>query len=309
MSLERINGYTAQETAILITRAGVEREALPFFRLALKSFLGGCYICFGGHVDLLVLSGSPGLRETNPSLATMISGFTFPLGFVLIILTNAELFTSSLFFMTFTTCQRKTSILGSLRVLVVGYLFNLAAGLFIAGFFCWWSDTLETDIQKAYAVTQAEKRVNVQWSVNFLRGIGCNWFVSLAAFLACACNDHVSKIYSIWIPIWSFVIMGYQHCIANYYLVPIGMFYGTNFGVGKFIYQSIIPVTIGNIIGGVVPAGLSFWFLYGRNSPVGLDEGKKLAEQKEAEVGEENVENPSVAFETSQVARNACHMV
>ncbi|KAJ9216528.1 hypothetical protein DTO166G4_1744 [Paecilomyces variotii] len=308
MSLERINGYTPQETSILLTRAGVEREALPFFRLALKAFLGGCYISFGAHVDLLVLSGSPQLRESNPALATMISGFTFPLGFVLIILTNAELFTSSLFFMTFTTCQRKTSILGALRVLVTGYICNMAAGLFIAGFFCWWANTLQTDEQKSYAGTQAEGRVNVQWSVNFLRGIGCNWFVSLASYLATACNDHVSKIYSIWIPVWAFVIMGYQHCIANYYLIPIGMFYGTNFGVGKFIYQSIIPVTIGNIIGGIIPAGLSFWFLYGRNSPVGLDQGAKLAQQKEAEVGDESVENPSVAYQTGQV-HNVNHMV
>lgn len=309
MSLGRINGYTAQETAALITRAGVEREALPFFKLVLKSFLGGCYICFGGHVNLLVLSGSPGLRESNPSLASMIAGFTFPLGFVLVILTNAELFTSSMFFMTFTVCQRKTTILGSLRVLVIGYVFNFAAALFIAGFFCWWSNTLETDIQKSYAVTQAEKRVNVQWSVNFLRGIGCNWFVSLAAFLACASNDHVSKIYSIWIPIWAFVIMGYQHCIANFYLIPIGMFYGTNFGVGKFIYQSIIPVTIGNIIGGAVPAGLCFWYLYGRNPPAGTDDNKKLAGEKQAEVDEEDIENASVAFGNSQIAHAADNMV
>lgn len=308
MSLGRINGYTAEETAILITRGGVEREALPVFRLALKAFLGGCYICFGGHVDLLILSGSPGLRENNPSLATMISGFTFPLGFVLIILTNMELFTSSLLFMTFSVCERKTSILGSLRVLVVGYIFNLAAGLFIAGFFSWWSDTLETDVQEAYAVTQAEKRVNVQWSVNFLRGIGCNWFVVLAAFLASACNDHVSKIYSIWIPIWAFVMMGYQHCIANYYLVPIGMFYGTNFGVGKFIYQSIITVTIGNIIGGVIPT-LCIWFLYGKNSLLGLNEGEKLARQREAQASEEDVENPSVASGNSQIAHHASHIV
>lgn len=309
MSLERINGYTAEETATLITRAGVEREALPFWRLVLKSFLGGCFICFGGHLDLLVLSGSPGLRESNPSLATMISSFTFPLGFVLVILTNTELFTSSLFFMTFTTCQRKTTLLGTLKVLVIGYIVNMAAGLFVAGFFCWWADTLETDVQKSYAVKQAEGRVNVQWSVNLLRGIGCNWFVSLAAFLAASCNDHVSKIYSIWIPIWAFVMMSYQHCIANFYMVPIGMFYGTNFGVGKFIYQSVIPVTIGNVIGGVIPAGLSFWFLYGKNSPIGLDSGKELGKERGAEVEEQQVANPSAAGNTSQMAGPPGYMV
>ncbi|KAL1970150.1 hypothetical protein VTN77DRAFT_6555 [Rasamsonia byssochlamydoides] len=286
MTLERINGYTAEETAILVSRAGVQREALPFSTLVLKSFLGGTFISLGAHCDLLVAAGCPGIRESNPSLATMIAGFTFPLGFVLIILCNAELFTSSLFLMTFTTLQRKTTILGMIRVLVTGYVFNFAGCLFIAGFFCWWADTLSTDPMKSYAALQAEERVNVQWSVNFLRGIGCNWFVGLAAFLAMSSNDHISKIYSIWIPVWSFVILGYQHCIANYYLIPIGMFYGTNFGVGKFIYQSIIPVTLGNIIGGVMLSGCVFWFLYGRNEPMGLDQGKELTKERDAPTGE-----------------------
>ncbi|KAK8210405.1 hypothetical protein M8818_003575 [Zalaria obscura] len=205
--------------------------------------------------------------------------------------------------------RRKTTLLGTLKVLVIGYIVNMAAGLFVAGFFCWWADTLETDVQKSYAVKQAEGRVNVQWSVNLLRGIGCNWFVSLAAFLAASCNDHVSKIYSIWIPIWAFVMMSYQHCIANFYMVPIGMFYGTNFGVGKFIYQSVIPVTIGNVIGGVIPAGLSFWFLYGKNSPIGLDSGKELGKERGAEVEEQQVANPSAAGNTSQMAGPPGYMV
>lgn len=280
MALERVNGYTPLETATLITRAGCERETLPLSRLILKAFYGGCFICLGAHVFLLVVGGSPGLRESNEMLAVMVGGFTFPLGFVLIILTNSELFTSSLFFMTFTCLQRKTSILGALKVWVIGYIFNFAGALFIAGFLCWWANSLQDDTIKSYASVQAEKRVNVQWSVNFLRGVGCNWFVGLASFLAMTSGDHVSKIYCIWIPVWSFVILGYQHCIANFYLVPIGMFYGTNFGVGKYIYQSIIPVTIGNIVGGIFLAGVPFWFLYGRNSPMGLDHGKELAQKK-----------------------------
>lgn len=57
--------------------------------------------------------------------------------------------------------------------------------------------------------------------------------------------------------------MGYQHCIANYFLVPVGMFYGTSFGVGKFIWASCIPVTIGNLIGGVVFGAVAMWVVYG----------------------------------------------
>jgi len=72
-----------------------------------------------------------------------------------------------------------------------------------------------------------------------LRGIGRNLFVSLAIVLALGSNDNVSKTCSICIPIWVFAILGYQHFIANFFQVPIGMFYGTNLGVGKYTYMYI----------------------------------------------------------------------
>lgn len=101
--------------------------------------------------------------------------------------------------------------------------------------------------------------------------------MGLAIFLSISARDQVSKIYAIWIPIWMFVALGYQHYIANFFLVPIGMFYGTNFGVGKFIYQSVIPVTLGNVVGAVVLDGLAIWFLYGRQTIHKKYEGKELA--------------------------------
>lgn len=238
--------------------------------------MGGVFISLGALTDLVIVSGCPGLRESNPALATMIAGFTFPLGFVLIILTNMELATSNMFVMPFTWFQRKTTLWDLVKNWVISYLGNLAGCLFVAGFLAWWSDTLSSDVQSSYAVTQAQGRVNVQWSVNFLRGVGCNWFVALAFFLSLGSVEFVSKIYCIWIPVWAFVILGYQHSIANFFQVPIGMFYGTNFGVGKFIYQSIIPVTLGNIVGGVVFGGMVFWYLYGRNDGLDTETGQPL---------------------------------
>ncbi|CAF3473260.1 unnamed protein product [Fusarium graminearum] len=69
-------------------------------------------------------------------------------------------------------------------------------------------------------------------------------------------KESFSNIVGIWIPIWAFVALGYQQSVANFFLVPIGMFYGTNFGVGKLIYMSIIPVMLGNIVGGAVMTGV-----------------------------------------------------
>ncbi|GMG10346.1 unnamed protein product [Aspergillus oryzae] len=252
-----------KETLNLLVSSGVAKARLPWPDLLLKSFLAGAFLSIGALFSLIVAGGSPSLRAENPGLATLLSSFAFPTGFVILTIVNTELFTANVFVLILTTFMRRTTWLDLVRNLVLSYIFNLAGCLFVAGFLCWWSDTLSTDTLKSFAVTQAEGRVNVQWSVNFLRGVGCNWLVGLAIFLSISCKDKVSKIYAIWIPIWTFVAVGYQHCIANFFLVPIGMFYGTNFGVGKFIYQSVIPVTLGDIVGGAVLDGVFIWFLYG----------------------------------------------
>lgn len=253
-----------KETVSTLIYSGITKGRLPWPDLIIKSFLAGAFLSLGALFDLLISGGMPSVRSENPSLVTLLSSFTFPTGFVILTILNTELFTANLFVVVFTTCLRKTRLLDLARNLITAYIMNLAGALFVAGFLCWWSDTLSTDNQKNYAVSQAEARVNVQWSVNFLRGVGCNWLVGLAIFLSIAAHDQVSKIYTIWIPIWTFVALGYQHSIANFFLVPIGMFYGTNFGVGKFIYISVIPVTLGNAVGGVILDGFIIWFIYGR---------------------------------------------
>ena len=273
-----VNGVSPQGIAALTTKAGIAKTHLTWGELAVKSFFGGVFISLGGLVNLIVLAGSPGLRDSNPALAQLIAAFVFPMGFVLVTLTNMELCTSNLFVLPFTTLQRKTSVKETGKNLVVSYIGNVCGALFVAGVMAWWSNALDTDTMTSYAVTQAEARVNVAWSVNFLRGIGCNFFVALAFFMSLGAVEYVSKIFTIWVPIWAFVIAGYQHSIANYFMIPIGMFYGTNFGVGKFIYQSIIPVTLGNLIGGVVLGVLPFWYLYGRE--VDDVEGTQTADEE-----------------------------
>jgi formate/nitrite transporter len=226
-----------------------------------------CKISLGAGFDILIAGGSPGLRASNPAMATLISALTFPTGFFIIILTNTELCTSNMFVMTYSTLRRRTSLYDLARNWIVSYVFNMAGCLFYAGVLFWWADVLTTEAQTQYAVTQAQGRVNANWGYNVSKGIMCNWLVGLAFFFATQGRDNLSKIYGIWITITCFVVMGYQHSIANFFLVPIGMFYGTNFGVGKFIWASVIPVTIGNIIGGAFFGAFTMWLIYGIHEP------------------------------------------
>ncbi|KAL7762727.1 hypothetical protein ACKLNR_009262 [Fusarium oxysporum f. sp. zingiberi] len=282
VSMEKVDAHSPPETCQLMTQSGIAKAKLPWADLIVKSFFGGIFISLGSLFDLVVAGGAPGLRESNPSLITLLAAFTFPIGFVLVILTNVELVTSNMTVMMYTTLQRKTSVYDLLKNWVVCYIFNLAGCLFFTGVLAWWSDTLNSAAMSSYAVTQAEERVNINWWFNFTRGIGCNWLVGLAVYLATSSKDNLSKIVGIWIPIWAFVALGYQHSVANFFLVPIGMFYGTNFGVGKFIYQSNIPVTLGNIVGGAVMTGAFLWFLFGRDNTLATKTGQPLSGERKS---------------------------
>jgi formate/nitrite transporter len=250
-----VDAHTPQASLQLTEQAGIAKVHLSWLDLIIKSFLGGLFISLGAAFDLVLVGGAPGLRSSNPALTTFIGAFVFPIGFVIITLTNMELCTSNMFVMAYSTLRRKTTLYDLARNLVTSYIFSVAGALFYAEILCWWTDTLSMDAQSAYVVTKAEGRVDVNWIYNVTRGIMCNWLVDLAFFLGTQGRDNTSKIYGIWIVIWAFTAMRYQYSIANYFLVSIGMFYGTRFGVRKFIWASCIPVTLGNIIG-VLSLGL-----------------------------------------------------
>jgi formate/nitrite transporter len=265
--LTTVDSHTSVETLRLVEAAGIAKAQLTWIDLSVKSFLAGVFISLGAGFEVSIAGGAPGLRESNPSMAALISASTFPVGFVLIVLTNSELCTSNIFVMAYATLRQRITLYDLARNWIISYIFNLAGCLFFAGILFYWAEVLTTDVQTSYAVTQAEVRVNVNWGYNVAKGIMCNWLVALASFFATQGRDNTSKIYGIWISIVPFASMGYQHSIANYFLVPIGMFYGTNFGVGKFIWASCIPVTLGNVIGGAFFGAFALWTVYGRHEP------------------------------------------
>ena len=274
------DAHTPPETLRLTEQAGIAKARLSWLDLSIKSFFGGVFISLGAGFDLVVAGGSPGLRSSNPAIATMLSGFTFPIGFVIIILLNMELCTSNMFVMAYSTLRRRATVWDLLRNWIVSYIMNMCGCLFYAGVLLYWSDTLSSSAQKDYAATQANGRVNINWAYNLTRGIMCNWLVGIAFFFATEARDVLSKIVGIWVAVWTFVAMGYQHSIANYLLVPIGMFYGTEFGVGKFIWNSCILVTIGNIIGGAFFGAFAMWVVYGRH-PLSVREIEANAKKEE----------------------------
>jgi formate transporter len=124
------------------------------------------------------------------------------------------------------------------------------------------------------AVRIAHTKVNLGFTEAFVRAVGCNWMVCLAVWMALASRQIIGKIFAIFFPIMGFVAIGFEHSIANMYFIPSGILLNQWAGIapagldlstltwGAFLFKNLIPVTIGNIIGGVVFVGLSYWGAY-----------------------------------------------
>lgn len=100
------------------------------------------------------------------------------------------------------------------------------------------------------------------WHAIFLRGIGANWLVCMACFLAFMAREYFSKVMAIWWPTFAFVALGFDHVVANMYFVPTAIFHGDpTISTTFYIWKSLIPALIGNIVGGALLVGVFFWYL------------------------------------------------
>mmetsp|Transcript_16774 Transcript_16774/g.42973 ORF Transcript_16774/g.42973 Transcript_16774/m.42973 type:complete len:374 (-) Transcript_16774:194-1315(-) len=230
--------------------SGYGKVQYEVWQNSINGVLGGAFIALGGMFSNLIAGGCPGLAATNPGLQKLIAGLTFPFGLVMVCLTGVELVTSS--FSTVGAAWLAGSLRGhNLRAaanLVHIYFTNFLGALLVAGL-AYGSGVFDKDPYRAYAVGLAEHKVHQEFYTAVIRGIVCNWLVSLAVMLAFAAQDVVGKYMAVWFPICAFVALGMDHCVANMFNLPCGLFLGADFTVGEMFTHNLIPVTIGNIIG------------------------------------------------------------
>jgi formate/nitrite transporter len=257
---------------------GVGKATSPWFSVFVLGILAGAYIGFGGLLSTSVtfdLAARAGI-----GIAKVVAGSAFSLGLMLVVIAGAELFTGNNLMVssvmsreiTLTTmCQRwalvyVANFLGSI---LLALLF-LLSGLWKTG-----NGALGTA-----AVGIAMSKLGLSFSEALFRAIGCNWLVCLAVWMALAARQTIGKIFAIFFPIMGFVAIGFEHCVANMYFIPVAIFLKSWAGVAvpagadpqalgwlSFLWKNLLPVTIGNIIGGAVFVGMSYWGAYLRPVP------------------------------------------
>jgi formate/nitrite transporter len=248
------DAYKPSEIAALVRNSGVAKAALPLHALAMLSVLAGAFIAFGAAFFTLAMTGA----EAGYGPARVLGGVTFSLGLILVIVGGAELFTgNALIVMAWVDRLVTTDALA--RNWAVAWLGNFAGALLIAALVA--ASGLLAGPHGETAARIAAGKLALGPVEAFARAILCNALVCLAVWLTFAAPTAAGKILAIVFPISAFVALGFEHSVANMYLLPVGMWASGQFDLPG-LAANLLIVSAGNIVGGAGGVALAYRFAF-----------------------------------------------
>jgi formate/nitrite transporter len=250
------------EIANATVNAGKAKGSKPTFNLLVLGFLAGMFIAFGAAAATVIWGLS-----TLPAMGKFLGAAIFPVGIMLVVLAGSELFTGNNL-MTLGMFKGEYSFGHVMKNWIPVYIGNFIGSVFMAYLIyasnLWATDGVLTAVgTKAVAI--AEGKLALGFSAAMVRGILCNIVVVLAVWISVASKDVTGKIFALWFPITLFVLSGYEHSVANMFFIPVGMFLGGDVTWATMFTNNLIPVTIGNIIGGAIIVPGLYHILFGKN--------------------------------------------
>jgi formate/nitrite transporter len=272
------NGFNTPAKVFSANLSGNEVKAkLPMSKCILLGVMAGAFIAFGGAASSAAVHDI-----SNQGVAKALAGCIFPVGLMMIVFVGGELFTGDCMMIT-GAIAKKYSVLDMIRTLIIVYFSNMLGAVLIStliyfsGLYDYTGGALG-----AYVIKVAYSKATIKPFKAVCSGILCNILVCIAVLMATAAKDIAGKVWAIFFPICAFVIGGWEHCVANMYYIPSGIFASMNdtyvskaeelygitadqisakLNIGGFI-SNLIPVTIGNIIGGMVCVAIPLYVIY-----------------------------------------------
>lgn len=274
------NGFHSLAETIAINISASETKGnLPLGKMILLGLLAGAFIAFGA-----VSSSTAVFGIENTGLLRLVSGTVFPVGLMLIVICGGELFTGNCL-MGMAALHKQMSWLKVFKNLVVVWISNFAGTVAIAALASLSGNfDLGNGQLGAYTIKIAAGKAGMGFVSCLTSGILCNMLVCLAVLSATAARDIAGKVMSIFFPICAFVTAGFEHSVANMYYIPAGMLANLNPAYAKkaqelyrvtaeqldhlniaSLFGNLLPVTLGNIIGGGTFIGAAYFLIYGKN--------------------------------------------
>lgn len=282
--MSSINYLTPKEIAESTINIGIKKVKQPVINMVLLGILAGVFIAFAAEgsnmaaFNLLAKSDTYGLGKA-------LAGVVFSTGLMFVLIAGGELFTGNML-ITVAVLDKKVKIKAMLKnwifvmignfigSILIAYMMN-KSGLFLNG----------ANMLGGITIKIAVTKVSLNFQQAFFLGIMCNWIVCLAVWMSYGAKDMAGKILAIFFPISLFITSGFEHSVANMYYITAGIFAknnsefietATQLGVtseklahlnwGTFFLKNLIPVTLGNIVGGAVCVAGVYWFIYLRKS-------------------------------------------
>lgn len=282
--METKNYLTPAEIAVATIQNGIKKTKLPALKQFILGILAGAFIAFaseGSNMAAFNLFAKP---ETY-GLGKAIAGAIFGTGLMLVIVAGGELFTGNTMIIA-GVFDGKVKLNAMLKNWFFVYVGNFVGSVFLA-YMMTQSGLFNSgaNVLGAQTIKIAVYKTSLEFMPALYLGIMCNWLVCLAVWMSTGANDIVGKLMAIFFPIWLFITSGFEHSVANMYYIPAGIMAKANpawaaealkYGVtpeklahlnwGTFVFNNLLPVTLGNIIGGGLFVGGVYWFTYIRNS-------------------------------------------
>lgn len=228
-----------------------------------RSFLAGAILSFATSLAFVVQA---------QGLPPVVSAILFPVGFVMLVLLGLELATGNFAILPAGLAAGKLKFSAMMRNWAIVYAGNLAGSLFYAFLFYAAVTSLNSNPSGALGElfkTAAQKKTLGYaalglhgWETAFIKGILCNWMVTLGAVFALISRSTIGKIAAMWLPIFTFFAQGFEHSIVNMFVIPTGKMMGAPVSLGQWWFWNQLPVTLGNIFAGALLTGLALYWTY-----------------------------------------------
>jgi formate/nitrite transporter len=236
-----------------MVQVGAQKSRLPVQDLLVRGFLSGALL---GFATTLAFTASSQTR------VGLVGALVFPVGFVMIVLLGLELVTGNFALVPLAVREGRTSLAALLANWGWVFFGNLVGSAFYALLF---TATLAPDSDMARQIASIADAKTLGYArlgghglaIALARGILCNWMVTLGVVMALTSQSTIGKIAAMWLPIMTFFAQGFEHSVVNMFVIPAGMLLGARVGPGEWWLWNQLPVTLGNVVGGMIFTGLA----------------------------------------------------
>lgn len=266
--------YTPDKILSITVKNGVKKASYSPLTSIILGFEAGAFIALG---YLLYIRVTAPLGDSLSGLTNLVGASVFPIGLILTLIAGGELLTGNMMVVPIARFEQKIKTGQVVLNWFIITVSNFIGAFLVALLFGHIVGLTETGPYLESTVHIAEHKLEASFLQAFVSGIGCNWLVAAAVWLSYGSEDMIGKIAGIWFPTMAFVAIGFQHVVANMFVIPAAIFAG-HFTWLDYL-SNFVPVFLGNAVGGVLFIGMAYWFAYKKKELTVID-GTKRFEQK-----------------------------